>query len=551
LLSIHNLAKRHGAQTLFCDASVNFNQGSRYGVVGSNGSGKSTILRILAGEEEASEGDVNIAQRAVVGWLRQDHFAYEDVPIIEVVLMGNQVLYAAMKEKEELLENADDHFDGDRYAELEDIVMKFDGYSQEAVAAEMLEGLNIPNEQHHEPLSILSGGYKLRVLLAQTLASKPDILLLDEPTNHLDILSIRWLEKFLIKYRGCVLMVSHDRRFLNAVATHIVDVDYEQVNLYKGDYDDFEKAKVEHRERLETEIKKRQQEINDHKVFIDRFKAKATKARQANSRAKRMAKIVIDKLPETSRRYPRFKLAQVRPSGRTVIEVKGIDKAYRDNQVLEGVTLTVDRGDRLAILGPNGIGKSTLLKIMVGEVEADAGDIEWGYEARVGYFGQGHESLNASPNETILSWLWNAASDKGVGFIRGKLAEVLFGRDDVEKKVASLSGGEATRLVLARLAIEQPNVLVVDEPTNHLDFEGIEALADGLSKFDGTVIFVTHNRWFVDELATRIIEIRADGIEDYRGSYREYLQHCGDDHLDAEAVYKKARQQRRKAQRLQ
>ena len=257
-----------------------------------------------------------------------------------------------------------------------------------------------------------------------------------------------------------------------------------------------------------------------------------------------MAKIVIDKLPESSRRFPRFKLVQQRPSGRTVVEVKGVSKAY-DNPVLNDVSLTVDRGDRLAIIGPNGIGKSTLLKIMMGETEADTGTIEWGYETHPGYFSQDHQ-VDTQSSGTVLSWLWDCASDKHVGFIRGKLAEVLFGRDDVDKKVRNLSGGETTRLVMAKLGILQPNVLVLDEPTNHLDFEGIEALAAGLKSYDGSLVFVSHNRWFVDELATRIVEIRPDGIEDYRGSYREYLAHCGDDHLDAEAVIRKARKQRKK-----
>ena len=546
MLSINNLGKQHGARTLFAGATLTFNPGSRYGIVGANGSGKSTILRILAGEEEASEGEIAIANRAAVGWLRQDHFAYEEISILDVVLMGNRELYDAMREKEALLAAAEqDGFDGERYAELEDIVMKHDGYSQEALAAEMLEGLNIPSAQHRQPMSVLSGGYKLRVLLAQTLAMRPDVLLLDEPTNHLDILSIRWLEKFLVKQRGCVLVVSHDRRFLNAICTHIVDVDYEQVTLYPGVYDDFEQAKVAHRERQQAEIDKRQAEIDEQKAFIERFKAKATKARQANSKAKRIAKIVIDKLPESSRRHPLFRFEQVRPSGRTVLSIDGISKAYGDKQVLRDVSLSVERGDRLAIIGPNGIGKSTLLKIAMGAVEPDSGSIEWGYEAQHGYFSQDHEALEAADGETVLSWLWRFASDRHEGFVRGKLAQVLFVRDDVEKRVRNLSGGESTRMVLAQLGLVQPNVLVLDEPTNHLDFEGIEALAAGLDDYPGTLIFVSHNRWFVEQLATRILEIRADGLEDYRGTYREYLAHCGDDHLDAEVAAANARRERR------
>lgn len=549
MLSIHNLGKQHGAQTLFRNASINFSPGCRYGIVGANGSGKSTILRIVSKEEEPSEGEVSIGQRAIVGWLKQDHFAYEDVPIIEVVLMGNPELYEAMREKEELLANAEQTFDADRYAELEDIVMKYDGYSQEAVAAEMLEGLNIPSDKHRLPMSTLSGGYKLRVLLAQTLACNPEILLLDEPTNHLDILSIRWLEKFLVKYRGTVLVVSHDRRFLNAIATHIVDVDYERVTLYKGNYDSFVTQKQEHRDRQEQEIKKRQAEINDHKAFIERFKAKATKARQANSRAKRMQKIVIEELPNSSRQYPKFKLKQARPSGRTAVAIEDVSKSFGVKQVLNKVNLKIERGDRVAVIGPNGIGKSTLLKIAMAEMEPDTGSVEWGYETHRGYFSQGHE-LGNSEGATVLSWLWDFASDRPVGFVRGKLAEMLFGRDDVDKKVSALSGGEATRLVMARIGLSEPNVLILDEPTNHLDFEGIESLANGLRQYDGTLIFVSHNRWFVDQLATRIVELRPDGIEDYRGSYRDYLAHCGDDHLDASAVIEKARVAKRNKKRI-
>ncbi len=546
MFSINNLGKHHGGQTLFSEATVSFTAGCRYGIVGANGSGKSTILRIVAGVEEASEGEVNLPGRATVGWLKQDHFAYEQVPILEVVLMGNRELYAAMVEKEALLENAATSFDADRYAELEDIIVKHDGYSQEAVAAELLEGLNIPSDKHREPMRVLSGGYKLRVLLAQTLAAKPDILLLDEPTNHLDILSIRWLEKFLLKYKGVVLVVSHDRRFLNAVATHIVDVDYERVTLYSGDYDHFEAEKVAHRERQEAEIKKREAEIDEHKAFIERFKAKATKARQANSRQKRMEKIVIERLPVSSRRYPLFRFEQARPSGRRVIEVEGVTKSFDDHVVLRDVTLAVDRGERVAIIGPNGIGKSTLLKIMMGRMEADAGRTEWGYEAQVGYFSQDHGELAAHENATLLSYLYGFAPERTEGFVRGKLAEVLFSREEVDKKLKALSGGESSRLILAQLGLQNPNVIVLDEPTNHLDLEGIEALADGLSDYEGTLVFVSHNRWFVDRLASRIVELRADGVSDYPGTYREYLAHCGDDHLDAEVALREVRDKKRK-----
>lgn len=532
MISINELGKSHGAQILFNDFSLQLGMGNRYGIVGANGSGKSTILRILAGEEEASAGEINIPKKAKVGWLKQDQYKYDDERILDVVLMGNRELYEAMKEKEELLANAHVEFDGDRYSELEDIVMRHDGYSAESRAAEILEGLNILEDKHLEPMSVLSGGFKLRVLLAQVLAGDPDVLLLDEPTNHLDILSIRWLERFLTGYKGCALVVSHDRKFLNGVCTHMLDVDYQRVTLYRGNYDAFERLKVEERGRMEAEIEKRKDEIADHKKWIEKYKAKPTKARQANSKVKRMKKIVIDELPPSSRRFPKFKFKQRRATGKEVLAVRHVSKAYGDQQVLSDVSLSVERGDRAAIIGPNGIGKSTLLKIALGVIDADGGEVEWGYETHPGYFSQDHEDLRAGDNDTVLSWLWDHIRDSGPGLVRGKLAEVLFDQHDVEKKVKHLSGGESSRLVFSKLVVTEPNVLVLDEPTNHLDLEGIEALADGLKAYEGSMLFVSHNRWFVREVATRVIEIRPDGIEDYRGTYDEYLRYCGDDHLE-------------------
>jgi ATPase subunit of ABC transporter with duplicated ATPase domains len=545
MLSIVNLAKSYGAQTLFSDASINFGAGCCYGIVGANGSGKSSLLRIMSAEEEASAGSVSIPRKARVGVLRQDHFRYEETPILDVVMMGHGPLWEAMAAKEALLEKAEEHFDADRYSQLEDIIMQHDGYSLEARAAEILDGLGIEAAVHREPLSILSGGFKLRVLLAQALASSPDILLLDEPTNHLDILSIRWLEKFISAFKGCTLVVSHDHRFLNNVCTHIVDVDYERITLYKGNYNDFVEAKKADRERMEAEISKREKEISDHARFVERFKAKPTKARQAKSKVKQMERIVIEQLPQSSRRYPKLSFKSKRPSGKKVVELEGISKAFGDNVVLSDVSLTVQRGDRLAIIGPNGIGKSTLLKIMVGELEADAGSVEWGYETHRGYFAQDHKELLAGANEDLQGWLWNHCPGEPIGFVRGRLAWVLFQKDEVDKKVANLSGGEAARLVFARLGVTEPNVLVLDEPTNHLDLEGIEALREGLEAYDGTVVFVSHDRWLVSRLATRILEIRPDSIQDFPGSYDDYLERCGDDHLDVDAVLRKARRAKR------
>ncbi len=538
MITITGLSKHYGGQILFDDVHLQLHAGSRYGIVGANGAGKSTLLRILAGEESASGGDVQMPRRAHVGVLSQDHFAYEDVPILDVVMMGRRALWADMQRKDQMLAAAEAGlpFDADLFGELEDRILREGGYELEANAAEVLEGLNIPTAKHRQPLRVLSGGYKLRALLGQVLVSRPDILLLDEPTNHLDILSVAWLERFLAEYKGCAVVVSHDHRFLDNVCTHILDVDYEVVTQYKGNYSAFTKAKVEERARREAEIQKRQEEIEDQKAFIARFKATASKARQANSRAKQVARIEIDTLPVSSRRHPLFRFPIRRPSGRDVVEVKGIWKAYGDNVVLSEVGFQVRRGERVAIIGPNGIGKSTLLKVLMGKVEPDAGEVKWGYETWPGYFAQDHAEVLDRPEATLKSWLWDKVPGQSVGFVHGKLAEVLFDVEEIEKKIQNLSGGEAARLVFATLGVLGPNVLVLDEPTNHLDLEGIESLAESIEKTEATVIFVSHDRWFVQRLATRIIDITENGVVDFEGSYDEHLARSQADRLDAEAA---------------
>jgi ATPase subunit of ABC transporter with duplicated ATPase domains len=548
MISISNLGKSFGGQTLFTGASIQFNPENRYGLVGANGSGKSTLLKILAGSEPYSEGSISVPKRARLGVLQQDHFRYETTRILDVVLMGNQPLWQAMSQKEILLASAEQHFDADKYSELEEVILHHDGYTFESRAGEILEGLGIPTEAHSQQLSTLSGGFKLRVLLAQTLAATPEVLLLDEPTNHLDIISIRWLEKFLIAYPGTAIVISHDHRFLDNVCTHIVDVDYETVMLYKGNYTSFVEQKQENRDRKEAEIQKREKEIAHHQAFVDAFKAKATKARQAQSKVKMIEKIIIERLPQTSRRYPTFKFTQRRPSGRQVVEVEAIGKSYGKKRVLNDVSLTVRRGDRLAVIGPNGIGKSTLLKILMGELAPDAGKVTWGYETHPGYFAQDHKELMTGRDQTVEGWLWDVVPSETIGFVRGNLGLVLFsGDDEVHKKISALSGGEAARLVFCKLSVVKPNVLVLDEPTNHLDIEAIDALVDGLKAYDGTLIFVSHDRWFVSQLATRILEIEPDGLRDFEGTYEEYLERCGDDHLDADAVLLKARRDKRQA----
>ncbi len=545
MISVTGLGKSFGERTLFAGASFRLDPGQRHGLVGANGSGKTTLLNILAGDAHPSEGSVSVPRRTRLGVLRQDRFVYEDERVLEVALMGNEELWDAMAERDALLARSDRHFDAERFSELEEVFERHDGYTAESRAAAILEGLGLPARVHRRPLSTLSGGFRLRVLLAQVLAGAPDALLLDEPTNHLDILSIRWLEKFLRGFRGPVVAISHDHRFLDNVATHILDIDYETVTGYPGDYGAFLAAKAAERTRREKAIALREREIEHHRKFVDRFRAKASKARQAQSRVRMIEKKAetLVELPRSSRRYPKFRFEQRRPSGKEVVKVDGVTKSFGENRVLDGVDLRVARGDRLAIVGPNGIGKSTLLKLMTGRLDADAGAVEWGYETHPGYFAQdpkdhlGSAGMDGRTTRgTAAEWIGGYCEGKGMGFARGQLGLVLLGGEDADKRLAALSGGETARLVLCSLMIRMPNVLVLDEPTNHLDLESIEALVRGLKGFAGTLIFVSHDRWFVERLANRIVEITPDAVRDYRGTYEEYVRHCGDDHLDVERV---------------
>ena len=543
MISISGLTKHFGDRTLFENASFQLNAGERYGLVGANGSGKTTLLNILSGHDDASAGSVSVSKRLRLGVLRQDQFLYENELILDVAQMGNTELWQSIVARDALLANAHDEFDADRYQALEDTIVRHDGYTAESRAAAILEGLGLPASVHRQPLSTLSGGFKLRVLLAQVLASAPDVLLLDEPTNHLDIMSIHWLEGFIHDFAGPAVVISHDHHFLDAVSTHILDVDYEQVTLYHGNYTQFVEAKKADRERKEKEIASQQREIEHNMEFVERFRAKASKARQAQSKLKMVEKRSeeMEELAVSSRRYPTFRLKEQRHSGRDVLKVAGIRKAYGDKQVLHGVDLLVRRGDRLAITGPNGIGKSTLLKIVMGEVAADEGTVEWGYETYPGYFAQDHQEELETQNRTAEEWTAQFCPDKAIGYVRGELALTLFTGDDPKKKLSALSGGEAARLVFTRLAIEKPNVLILDEPTNHLDLESIEALVEGLQAYTGTLIVVSHDRWFIGQLATRVVDIEPEGVTDYQGTYEEYVDYTGSDRLNTEQVLQAAR----------
>jgi ATPase subunit of ABC transporter with duplicated ATPase domains len=552
MIATSNLAKEYGARVLFADVSLQLNAGSRYGLVGANGSGKSTLLRILAGDEAASDGTVTIAKRARIGVLRQDRFLDEQAIILDLAMRGDAVVSEALSEQRRITEGDVDVGGADagmagaaRLADLEDLIAAHDGYTLEARASEVLEGLAIPTGLHRAPLSTLSGGFKLRVLLAQVLVGGVDLLLLDEPTNHLDILTIRWLEKFLDGYAGCAVVVSHDQRFLDNVTSHTLDVDYGTVTLYTGNYSTAVVEKQAERARKEIGVARAEEEIARKRAFIDRFGAKNTKATQAQSREKQIARIEVEELAPSSRRTPHLRVTPQRPSGRDVLELAGVSKAYGENRVLTDVSLVVRRGERIGIIGPNGLGKSTLLRIVVGHAGADGGRVRWGHEVRVGYFPQDHREVLDDPEATPLEILTALCPGESPTTVRGQLGRVLFSGEEVDKRVGLLSGGESARLIFALLAAQKPNVLVLDEPTNHLDLEAIHALCEAVKTYNGTVIFVSHDRWFVSQLATRIVELTAEGPRDFPGTYTEYLARCGDDHLDADAVASKTRIARR------
>jgi ATPase subunit of ABC transporter with duplicated ATPase domains len=458
-------------------------------------------------------------------------------------MRGDTEVFAAISEHDRLSHS--DNPDANRLIELNDFIAHNDGYTLESRTREMLVGLGIANSIVEQPLSTLSGGFKLRVLLAQVLIGHPDALLLDEPTNHLDILSIRWLELFLQKYTGCAVIISHDRRFLDAVATRILDVDYETVMDYAGNYSKFLEQKSATREQKEREIARAEKIIADKRAFVERFRAKATKARQAQSRLKQIEKIEVEELAQTSRQAPRFRFEQVRPSGRDVLTVEGVSKAYGPKQVLKNVSFEVRRSERVAIIGPNGIGKSTLLKILTDKITSDEGRHAWGYQTSVGYFSQDHSELLGKPELNPLKYVWDACPTESPSYVRGQLGRMLFSGDEVEKPVTALSGGEAARVVFTKICVEKPNVLVLDEPTNHLDMETIDALTEALKTYEGTLLFVSHDRHFVAQLATRIIELRADGLHDFPGSYQDYLERAGNDHLDIDTVVLKAKEEKR------
>ena len=530
MITLDKLTKRFGPKILFENVSMRFDPGKRYALVGANGAGKSTLLKVISGEEDSDQGGVDIPKKLRVGVLKQDHFAYEKARILDTVMMGNEALWSAMQEKERLYEVEMTDDIGMRLAELEGVVGEEDGYTAEPRAAALLEGLGIATDRHLDPMSALAGGYKLRVLIAQTLFAGADVLLLDEPTNHLDLDSIRWLENYLNhEFSGTLLVVSHDRHFMNAIATHVADVDYQTVTVYTGDYDDFVQQKTTGLRQTEADAAQKRKKITELKDFVARFGASASRSSQAQSRVKEIERLqsgIQSKRSSVVRPYIKFEIAKA--SGRDVLRVENIAKAFGDKTVFKDLSFNIDRGDKLAVIGPSGIGKSTLLKLLVNEFAPESGKLVWGHETNVGYFAQDHHEA-LEPGRKAYEWLHAFDPLAGIEQVRGVLGKLLFSGDAGLKLTESLSGGEAARLLLAKLILLKNNVVLLDEPTNHLDVESIDALLEALIDFKGTVIVTSHDRHFVGKLATRSLSLTTKGQRLFSGTYDEFLERHGDE----------------------
>lgn len=523
MISLTKLAMCYGSQLLFDDVTLLLQPCNRYGITGANGAGKSTLLRLIADEESPTEGSIVFPKNSRIGYLKQDQFLHDDHCVIDVVIQGRDSLWKALQERKKLLATKKtDAATGYRLFELEEIIEHNDGYRAESLASTLLLGLGISETEQYDDLKKLSGGFKLRVLLARALFNNPDILLLDEPTNYLDIASIAWLESYLIHdFRGLLLFISHDHSFLNNLATHILDIDYGEIRQYFGNYDAFNKEKQLVIERKMHEQDYIQKKIARMNVFVEKFRASATKARQAKSHEKKIQKIEIPNVETSSRQAPHFSFIQQRPSGQHVLTVKQLTKSFATKHVLNKITFNIKRSERIALVGKNGMGKSTLLKIITGNLSADAGMYEWGYETHYAYFPQEQDDIVRS-NLTVLEWLTLHAPRESESALYSNLSKMLFDKHDFNKPVSALSGGELARLKFALIIILKPNILILDEPTNHLDLESCDALAHALAHYPGTIISVSHDRYFIQKFAQRIITLHEHGMDDFLGAYQDY-----------------------------
>ncbi|EPX98159.1 heme ABC transporter ATP-binding protein [Ralstonia sp. AU12-08] len=537
VLSTANITMQFGPKPLFENISVKFGEGNRYGLIGANGCGKSTFMKILGGDLEPSAGNVMLEPGVRLGKLRQDQFAYEDMRVLDVVMMGHTEMWAAAQERDAIYANPeatdDDYM---KAADLEAKYAEYDGYTAEARAGELLMGVGIPTDQHHGTMSNVAPGWKLRVLLAQALFSNPDVLLLDEPTNNLDINTIRWLESVLNERNSTMIIISHDRHFLNSVCTHMADMDYGTLKVYPGNYDDYMEASMQARERLQAANARAKERISDLQDFVRRFSANKSKARQATSRLKMIDKIKVEDIKPSSRQNPFVRFEFEKKLHNLAVETENARKTY-DRKIFDNLTMAVRAGERIAIIGENGAGKTTLLRSLLNGavktgvqrgIEIDGGTVKWAENANVGYMPQ--DTYEEFPEDRdLMDWMsqWTQAGDDDQS-LRGTMGRLLFSADDIKKSVKVLSGGEKGRMIWGKLMLGRHNVLALDEPTNHMDMESIESLQIALDKFEGTLIFVSHDRELISALATRIIEVRPNGtLSDYAGTYDEYLQSQG------------------------
>ena len=525
MITVSNVGLRYGDRKLFDEVNIKFIPGNCYGLIGANGAGKSTFLKILSGEIEAQTGDVSMGPGERLAVLKQDHFAYEEEEVLKVVIMGHERLYQVMQEKDAIYmkENFTDE-DGMKAAELEGEFADMNGWEAESEAAILLNGLGIGEELHSKKMAELTGGDKVKVLLAQALFGKPDVLLLDEPTNHLDLQAIQWLEEFLINFDNTVIVVSHDRHFLNKVCTHIADLDFSKIKIYVGNYDFWYESSQLALKMAQDANKKKEEKIKELQAFVARFSANASKSSQATSRKKLLDKITLDDIQPSSRRYPYVAFTPDREIGNDLLRVEGLSKTIDGEKILDNVSFIMNKDDKIALVGMNELAKTTLFKILANEMEADSGTFKWGVTTSQAYFPKDNAEYFEGVDLTLVDWLRQySPNDQTENFLRGFLGRMLFSGEEVHKKASVLSGGEKVRCMLSKMMLSGSNVLLLDEPTNHLDLESITALNNGLMNFKGSLMFSSHDHQFIQTIANRIIEITPKGVIDKQVSYDEYL----------------------------
>ncbi|RJE88856.1 ATP-binding cassette domain-containing protein [Paenibacillus sp. 1011MAR3C5] len=525
MISTSGITLRFGKRALFEDVNIKFTPGNCYGLIGANGAGKSTFLKILSGEVEQSSGEVHITPGERLAVLKQNHYEYDSFKVLETVVMGHKKLYEVMREKDALYAKADfTDEDGMRAGELEAEFADMNGWEAESEAAEMLNGLGISTDLHDKLMSELGGNEKVRVLLAQALFGSPHILLLDEPTNHLDIESIRWLEDFLAKYEGTVVVVSHDRHFLNTVCTHIADIDFGKIQMYVGNYDFWYESSQLALSLMRSENKKKEDKIKELQAFVQRFSANKSKSKQATSRKKLLDKITLDDIRPSNRKYPFILFKGEREAGKQLLLVEGLSKSIEGEKLIDNLTITINKGDKIAFVGPNSLPKTTFFQLIAGELEPDAGTYSWGVTTTRAYFPKDNSAYFEGVDLNLVEWLRQYSKDPDETFLRGFLGRMLFSGDEAMKKASVLSGGEKVRCMLSKMMLEGANVFILDEPTNHLDLESITALNNGLIDTDCTILFTSHDHQFVQTIANRIIEFTPNGVIDRMMTYDEYLE---------------------------